>query len=257
MSASSDAERSDDIRNSLAHPPDLEHIHDNLLDLREDTATQNEVFQAVINNPLHCTEKPTKLFDQAAIPLSLDSLAKISNDQHKQRAIELLRKRHELTWKDSRYCIPATEPSLTWNFTQHYIDMVVCVGRGLGLSMILPPERPHMYEFNCDFRRPQRGFAAKFAQLGFDAKGSLLWIGRCGGEDVWIGWAPTDSLRGESDVEPGTMSGATNLRTEHYRLTVLFFAHVIVQVGHRGVTLFTPYPDLKSEEAFNNSTDVQ
>jgi hypothetical protein len=115
----------------------------------------------------------------------------------------------------------------------------------------------HTYEFTLEMETNYRTFSAKFAKLGFDPTGAMLWVGRSpSAEDVWLAWAPTDSLSIDcEDVPPGTCRGSTNLSTRHYRMSTMFMASMLKAIGYRDVAVTNPYPELDDEHNVHAATN--
>ena len=80
--------------------------------------------------------------------------------------------------------------TIVWNLNEHYLDMMVCIGNGLGLGAMIPNQAINsLYQVDLDFSHPIRNFTTRYAKLGFNPKNSMLWIGKTPtSEDVWIGW---------------------------------------------------------------------
>jgi len=57
-------------------------------------------------------------------------------------------------------------------------------------------------------------------------------------------------------VEVGVASGPTQLKTAHYRMTVMFFALVISKLSQRGIWVSERYPKLDDKEAFKYATNI-
>ena len=100
-------------------------------------------------------------------------------------AAESMLKRHRVDYASSNFYVPKDGNNLSWTIDRHFIDLMVCVGSGLGLGPMIPNQCTlHTYEFKLDLCQPHREFSAKFAKLGFDPVGSMLWIGRSPSAEV-------------------------------------------------------------------------
>lgn len=85
-------------------------------------------------------------------------------------------------------------------------------------------------------------YRGKYGKLGFDPKGCMLRIGKCGGMVVWLAMAPSDFADDTYvDVAPGYVSGDTRLKTSHYRILMLFLAQALSSLPDRGFTCNDPY----------------
>ena len=242
----------------LDHPFDIALAEPTLEEV-ECPASQRDLLDAALANN-NRKSSHDDFFSQPCISRPLSYMETIFNQNNRRAAMEILGRRHQIQWKNSEYHVSNQHPNLTWNMNHHYIDMVVFVSTGIGLSILLPNERDHAFAFQFHFEQPHRKFSAKFAKLGFDARGSFLWVGKCGGcEDVFIAWATIESLGGNGpgeDVGVGLASGPTQLSVQHYRITVVFFAFVFEKLGERGIWLFEEYPDLNDEEAFKGASNI-
>jgi hypothetical protein len=249
-----------DLTLLLEHPFDLSLAAPQLED--SDCPHQSDLIEAATTSTAFAQQRlDSNFFIQPCTSLSLSVMEKIYNKQDRQAAITMLGKRHKIDWTTSEYHVLNTNPMLTWNADQNYIDMLVCVSTNIGLSILLPTQRDHTYNVKFDFRNRYRPFSAKFAKLGFDAKSSFLWVGKSTShEDIFIAWAPSESLTNEGEeVEVGLCTGNTQLSAEHFRLTVMFFAFVMEKLGHRGLWVSTKYPalDEKSKPEFDNASNIQ
>lgn len=243
----------------------LEHPYDVALaapqmEETESPGLQADVLEAAITATAFDRQRleDAHFFAQSCISSPLSLMETIYQMQDRRAAINILAKRHTVNWTDSEYHISNRDPRLVWNTNSHYIDMLVCVSRDIGLSLLIPNERNHAFTFQFDFSKPYRQFSPKFAKLGFDAKSSFLWIGKSTShEDVFVAWAPIASLTSEGDqVDVGLCTGKTQLSDEHYRLTVMFFAFVMEKLGRRGIWVKDRYPSLKERDEFEAASNI-
>jgi hypothetical protein len=116
----------------------------------------------------------------------------------------------------------------------------------------------HTYEFELNVSRPDRQFTAKFAKLGFDPVGCMLWIGRSpNAEDVWLAWALNNALDGtEGDVTAGMSSGDSTMSEAHYRRVVMFLANCIAGICYRDAFVQDDYPDVSDKVAFLRVSNI-
>ena len=246
----------------LDHPFDLAHAPPQLEE-SECPALQSDLLEAAITssdfNPLATSAED--FFNQQCTSRPLAYFRNIYETDNRQSAIDLLTKRNKINWVNSNYHISNKDTRLVWSNPNHYVDLLVCVARDIGLGILLPNERDHTFTFEFDFTSPYRQFSAKFAKLGFDAKSSFLWVGRSTShDDVFIAWAPINSLTtgvGEQ-VEVGLSTGKTTLSQRHYRITVMFFAFVLNELGERGIWLVEPYPNIEedNEDVIMNASNI-
>ncbi|KIL55667.1 hypothetical protein M378DRAFT_17747 [Amanita muscaria Koide BX008] len=200
-----------------------------------------------------------RFYSQPKGEVKLDALAKLYCQSKEQNALQLLTRRHEITISGSQYVERHDEPTLAWEVPSHFLDLQICVGRGLGLAAMIPNVGiHHAIEFSLDLHNRTRQFNAKYAKLGFDPKKCMLWIGRSSsGEDTWLAWVPTDNLGPTAeDVPPATGKEDTVMSQEHYRIAVMFLSSMLACMNHRGITVTDNYPDLTSDNAFRLATNA-
>jgi hypothetical protein len=181
--------------------------------------------------------------------------------EHKQiyQALSLLSKRTEVDFRGSPHVTTNDDEDLAWNMDRHFLDLMICVGNGLGLGALLPNlQVHHNYEMTLELKQPFRSFSAKFAKLGFDPQGSMQWIGRSpASEDVWLAWVPRASLvEGCEDVPVGSCSGNTQLKTRHYRMSVMFLSKMLRDIGAQDILVWDEYPSLTDDDEFRMATNL-
>ncbi len=79
--------------------------------------------------------------------------------------------------------------------------------------------------------------------IGFDTKGSMLYIGQAMNVDVYLAMAPNDFLTRLKPVCPSRYStGSSIMTTRHYRQIVMMISHFLGKVSDRAYyTLGDPY----------------
>lgn len=167
----------------------------------------------------------------------------------------MLSGRHRISHDEPDCVTPSDSLDVKWSIDRHYIDMLVCVGRDIGLGAIIPNQHMNsLYALQIDFRHKNKEFKAKHNRLGFNPTGSLLWIGRMpSGDDMWIAFVQEENDNEDSDcVEP---SSTTCLSEQHYQITVMFFAFVLSQCGYRDIVVHERYPDISRRNAVSEATN--
>jgi hypothetical protein len=224
----------------------------------DDAPHQNCALEAALCAPSTSIDHDDKFSDMPVITKSLDYFKRLYETQNTTVAMELLQKRVQIDMQASQLITRSNDKDLSWNPDIHYIDLMICVPRGLGLAALLPNRRRmHTYEFTLNMETNYRTFSAKFAKLGFDPTGAMVWMGQSpSAEDVWLAWAPTDSLNIDcEDVPPGTCQGSTKLSTRHYRMSTMFMASMLESIGYRDLGVSNAYPDLDSDLAVHTATN--
>jgi hypothetical protein len=245
--------------NRLQHPFDLA-LPAPELEETESPALNSELLEAAITTFARNRQRQSdaEFFTQTCNSRQVSYLKDLYQNDDRRAAIDLLSRRQKVDWMNSPYNISIQDPMLVWNIAHHHIDMIVCVSRDIGLSIILPNVRDHTFTFSFNFTERYRQFSAKFAKLGFDAKSSFLWVGKLPShDDVFIAWAPIDSLTGDEDeIEVGLCTGNTTLSDTHYRITLMFFAFVMSDLGERGVWISEEYPSLDDMDEILSATNI-
>lgn len=174
-------------------------------------------------------------------------------------AVQSMLKRNRVDATSSSFSVAPENVDLSWAIHRHFIDLKIFVGNGLGLGGMMPNQHTlHTYEFELNLGRPGRQFNTKFAKLGFDPVGCMLWIGRSpNAEDVWLAWAPNNAREGtDGDVTAGTCSGDTKMSEVHFRRAVMFLAKCISGIRYRDALVEDDYPDVSDSVAFTRATNV-
>jgi hypothetical protein len=209
------------------------------------------------------TQRQNNFFDQPVLAVTLDELRQVYESSNEDRALLALSKRRQLrNWEqEEKYIVPSDNPDqVAWTVPQHFIDLMICVAGEIGVSLLIPPLMIRGFHFTFKFNPSHRyrSFSTKFAKLGFNPTASMLFIGRnFADEDVFLAWAPSDSLRTDcQDVSPETCTGSTTLASEHYFLTLIFLTSMFVKIsGTRDVFMNEDYPKL-TLEGVNAATNL-
>ena len=151
------------------------------------------------------------------------------------------------------------DPNLLWNSDDNYLDFFNCVSAGIGLDAFVPNERSvHNYEFSLSLSYPSRNYRSKYAKLGFDPVGSMLWIGRTpAAEDAWIAMAPNESLDVDCPlVAPGLSTGPTRMAPKHSRILTAFLSAMLKSSGYPGAVNHDDYPSVNTLDDLRANTDI-
>lgn len=220
-----------------------------------DCPGQHAALQAVSCAPDSDTDESSKFFNEPQHSKSLNYFKQLYDNRQSHTARGLLTKRIRVEFRSPAYTTPSDSNTIAWDMNRHYLDMMVCVGKGLGLGALIPNQHANsMYEIHLEFKQRIRNFHTKYARLGFNPRGSMLWIGKTpSSEDIWIAWVPETVIDGEDeDIEEGN----TSLAERHYRATVMFFAAMLSAIGYRDIIVSEQYPDLTSQEDFVNASNI-
>ncbi|KAI0054429.1 hypothetical protein BV25DRAFT_1948613, partial [Artomyces pyxidatus] len=191
---------------------------------------------------------------------SLSKLKALYESRHHQNAMNILFDRVTLNVDSPQFVCPRDSPDVAWMTKGNFVDLVVLIPRGLGFSAILP--RTDTASLTFDLQLSMFGLAHSWrvtkAMLGFDPKGSMLWVGHCSGQDVWLAMVPNELLTGEVDPvhvgggdkkNSGDKKSSPALSTKAYRVMVYFFAYVLSTMHYRDINS-ADYPPLGDWDHF-------
>jgi hypothetical protein len=227
--------------------------------LSDDSPDQNITLTAALSLAATIQDQADRFHSQERRSKKLDAFASLYNRRDNHAAIQLMTRRYDITLDGSQYIVPHDEDDLHFQVSSHFLDLQICVGRGLGLGAMLPNIAiHHAMEFGLNLHQPMRKFSAKYAKLGFDPTGCMLWIGRSStGEDVWLAFIPNDCMGPEAEDVP-TCSGKeeTTLNKEHYRIAVMFLTDMLRRIGLRDIIVTEQYPDVSNDDDFTYATNA-
>jgi hypothetical protein len=79
-----------------------------------------------------------------------------------------------------------------------------------------------------DLKKPYQDFKGKYGKFGFDPKGKLLYLGKSRNNNVWLAMGPLMFFKNSGeDIPAGHVTGDTRLSMKHYRMIVMFLAHLV------------------------------
>lgn len=252
MSSAAFADFASTETNLLPHPFDLSIVPENLE--VDDALPQSVVQDAILSMQLGDVDESARFYAQAPTFRSLGYLRRIYESTDKAKASSLLSSRHRIQYDHPDYVTPPNSHNVRWSVDRHYIDMLVCVGRDIGLGAIIPNQIINsLYSIQLNFRQRNKEFKAKHNRLGFNPTGCMLWIGNMpsSSDDVWIAWAQENS----DDDDNATIPSNTCLSEKHYRIVIMFFAFVLSKCGYRDIVVHNRYPDISRLDAVNEATN--
>jgi hypothetical protein len=234
----------------LEHPFDLSVIPANLE--VEDSLAQSRALEAVDNRRLADQDEDARFHAQPPRLIPLHYLRRLYENNDTSSAIKLLNFRHQVTFLNDAECVtPSDSNSVSWTVNKHFIDMLVCVGKDIGLGAIIPNQRINsLFSIQMDFRHGSKEFKAKNVMLGFDSSGCMLWIGKTpSSDDIWMAWVP-------EDLDETNLGLSTCLSQQHYRIVIMFFAFVLSKCRYRDIVVHVQYPDLSNRDAFCSASNL-
>ena len=220
----------------------------------DDAPSQSIALEAVLLSQKADEDEDARFFEQPVLSTSLNYFKRIYERNDRVAAIKLLTRHLRVDFDKPEFVTPSNSQDITWNVERNFIDMLVFVGKDIGLGAMLPNQRVNsFYTVKVMFTQKKKEFKAKNIKLGFDPAGSMLWIGHMpSSDDIWIAWIP------KTEVQPGKKksSASTCLSERHYRITVMFFAFVLNKIAFRDIVVHDPYPDLSDELSFKSATNL-
>lgn len=204
---------------SLAAMSDLvDHLADNLsnddleqLDVSDvpdeitcaDSPTQAQVVEGIIRNTasIRATDD-AEFYEKSVKDLPVRTLKKIYDTRNRDHAIRMLHRRHRITFgRDDLY--DPKDPALGWGRHKHFLDFLLVVPKEPGLDAIIPNrEVDHNFSFDFTLTQYYRPWTTKYGELGFDPSRRMLYIGKAGGQNVWLAMAPADVFGEETSNLP-------------------------------------------------------
>ena len=241
------------IGNLLSQPFDLSQIPATLT--VEQCPSQNTALLVVNFAPDSNTDEERWFNAPVHQTKSLSYFQRLYEEEHSHTALDLLSRHMKIDFQSQNYTTDNDLMTIAWDLNEHYLDMMVCIGNGLGLGAMIPNQAINsLYQVDLDFSHPIQNFTTRYADLGFNPKNSMLWIGKMPtSEDVWIGWVPkkaSEDEEEESDIKN------TRLSQHHYRATVMFFARMLSLIGYRDIIVRDHYPDLLEEDEFLAASNI-
>jgi hypothetical protein len=226
----------------------------------EDGINQDEVLKGVYQYQ-DMLPGVTRTFEtEKVFKVKLHTLRNIFQRKDEFQALNLTRGKRVRIDLDNDSVLESKAPDLLWHCHNYFLDYLLIVSSKIGMHAILPPIRvtsDPQYTFRLQLDQPFRGFPTKFAQLGFDPKGRMLFIGMQNQDNVWLGMMPRHVFRGEGEEIPaGTCSGPTQMKGKHYRAILSWLGHILHRLGIQEVYMRVPYPNIESMAQFKNDTNI-
>lgn len=179
-------------------------------------------------------------------PTPLSEFRAMYEYRHKHRSILSLPK-YRRAVLNANYSIPSDDKVLSWGTKLSYIDALVLVPSNIGLDVLIPESDPgQSYTFALDFSHRGRQFVTKHAELGFNPTNSLMHIGYCGEELIWMALRPIEDeidgrqLRYKRDNFQNTVMP---VKLQHMLIMCLTHMLALKAILHIFVVGGNTYPD--------------
>jgi hypothetical protein len=233
-------------------------------DADDDAPGQEIALASAMMAPDGDSDNAYGFFDEASKPVALVTLQRWQEQSNSTSALALLGSRHHITFGET-HTVNASDPNLMWNMDRSFLDLIVCVGNGLGLGPAIPNcSTHHALEFKLDLTRLDRQFTAKHVNLGFDPTGSVMWIGQSPtGEDVWLAFVTPESQEDKSNpsddftVNRRSRKGTSTAMTLHQQRRIFMFLATMLQtISYRDCTIYEDYPIVSDITEFENATNL-
>ena len=163
-------------------PFDLSTIPNNLE--ADNGFPQITALEAVLFAQKPDTDEDVCFFEQPIISTSLHSFWCMHESRDMATAIKQLTCHMCIDFNNADFVTPSNSPDVSWTINHHFVNMLICVGKDMGIGTILPNQNVNLF-FNI--------------KLGFQPTRSMLWISQMPSADnIWIAWVPKDEEEAES-----------------------------------------------------------
>ncbi len=222
--------------NPLRHtkgPTDISIVPDTLAAYLNDAVDQSMILGEIIGTSLQDESLEERFNKTPPKRLKLSRLKSLY-EKEDETAPNLLSTRHTIHI-DDEFRLPLGSGRVIVNTDESMIDYHLTVANCMGFSPLLPnAPSSHRFSFDMDLKRPYFSFKGKHAMLGFDPAGSMLSVGHCQNEDVFLAMAPNEFLRGRTEpTAPGHSTASPLMSKRHYRQMVMMMVHFLALLPER------------------------
>lgn len=208
----------------------------------DDGYSQDDVLRDLFQGGI-VPEKERDHFESLPVQaIQLSHLKDIYMKKQTSKAIHLLNIRSKIKI-DRDMQILSDDKNIFWGLREHRLDYLLTVSAEIGLwAATTNLTVDHNYVLSIDLNKPYRDFRGKYGKLGFDPKGRFLFLGKSRNDDMWLAMAPWSFFEDSGEQIPaGHVTGDTQLTTKHYRMTIMFIAHLLSHLHDRGFTCTDTY----------------
>ena len=223
------------------NPTNISIVPDALAVYPNELVNQSAILDGIIGTARDKQSAENRFKDLPVRSLKLSTLKAIYQKKDEQKAVKLLSNRHSLQI-DNEFRVKLGVGQVLMDTDESMIDYHLTIANQTGFSALLPNARTdHRFCFEMDLKKPYFCFKGKHAMLGFDPAGSMLYIGQCHHEDVFLAMAPKAFLQGHTQpCPPGRASASPLMSKRHYRQMVMMIAHFLALLPER------PYDNVRS-----------
>lgn len=241
------------------NPTDLSIVPEAMVANVDDTVEQSTILTEIIGTKAFDYESFEEKFNKMEENRLMLSKLKAMYESKDKNAVNRLSTRNTIEI-DEEFKLDLSAGQARMDTKESMIDYHLTVANRIGFSSLLPnASSDHRFSFQMDLKAPYRSFKGKHAMLGFDPAGSILFIGQCNNEDVFLAMAPNGFLRGDRETErspPGHGSASPLMSKRHYRQMVMMIAHFLAKLPERSYYNHGNIYDLKLDTAKANFEDV-
>ncbi|KAI0341002.1 hypothetical protein BDW22DRAFT_1346333 [Trametopsis cervina] len=163
-----------------------------------------------------------------------------------------------------KHTADSNSPDLIWASKVSYIDALVLCPSEMGLKAIIPHPNPGPgYTLQLDFSHRGSSFNAKYSELGFNPTGSMMRIGYCSNEQVWLALRPRsqDDKPVHSTRKPKTTKKYkdTRMSTSIQHMMIMFIAYIMHEAAIVDVFVAEGCeypPDIKNFDSVKESCNL-
>lgn len=208
----------------------------------DDNITQDQVQSAMYQQSEGATDTEVAYTRVKVEKVHLSALRDAFNLRNPARSLKALCGRSPLVIDEELVHQPEHD-GLKWSADVHFLDYLLAVSAKPGLWATLPNvAQDHNFNITLDLHRPYQQFKGKHGRLGFDPAGSMMYLGKCRSDDVWIALVATDQVNGQcEDVPAGTCTGSTQLSRRHHRMIIDFIVSCLSTLPGKAFIHFGEY----------------
>ena len=155
---------------------DVSRIPDILIPEPGDHVVQSELLKHIVGTTLSDPAIIDDFNNRRVYRMKLSTLKTCYNKKD-DYILSYLPARHAIHM-DSKFHLELGTGQISMDTSTTMLDFQLTVANQMGFRPLLPnAANAHMFSFNMDLKRPTKEFHGKHSMIGFDIKGSILYIG--------------------------------------------------------------------------------